>query len=149
VKSTLRRRRARLAGALCALGLATLSFAVAADEATTILKCGIVYGKVKLLGYRGGIRVEDSDQLREGESKRYQPVLYRGTRYAFFGAGDQSIKDLDIYVYDASGNLLAHDDDNSDTAVTVFAPRSTGQFQVIVKNFRGDPGWYHMAMATD
>jgi hypothetical protein len=141
--------RRQVVGPLCLLGLLSASTTVAADEATTIVKSEIVYGKVKLLGFRSGIRVEDSDQLRPGESKLYEPVLYRGTRYAFFGAGDQHIRDLDIYVYDMDGNLLTHDADNSDTAITVFAPRSTGQFKVIVKNYRGDAGWYHLAMAMD
>jgi hypothetical protein len=139
----------RWAGALCGLALVSLSAPVAADEATTIVKCGILYGKVKRLGFLSGIRIEDSDTLREGESKRYEPVLYRGTRYAFFGAGDQHIRDLDIYIYDMDGNLLAHDADDSDTPIAVFAPRSTGQFKVIVKNYRGDAGWYHIAMAMD
>jgi hypothetical protein len=141
--------RRRVVGALCVLCFLGAPAIVAADEATTIVKSGILYGKVKLLGFRGGIRIEDSDTLREGESKRYEPVLYRGTRYAFFGVGDEHIRDLDIYIYDMDGNLLAHDSDNGDTAITVFAPRSTGQFKVIVKNFRGDAGWYHIGMAMD
>jgi hypothetical protein len=145
-RGSIRRQRV---GALCVLGLMGASAIAAADEATTIVKSGILYGNVKLLGFRSGIRIEDSDTLREGESKRYEPVLYRGTRYAFFAAGDQHIRDLDIYIYDMDGNLLAHDDNNSDTAITVFAPRSTGQFKVIVKNYRGDAGWYHLAMALD
>lgn len=144
-----RRFRGWLAGGACILGLAGTSAIVAADEATCLVKCGILYGKVKLLGFVSGIRIEDSDTLREGESKRYQPVLYRGTRYAFFGAGDQHIRDLDIYIYDMDGNLLAHDGESGDTAIAVFTPPSTGQFNVIVKNYRGEAGWYHVAMAMD
>jgi hypothetical protein len=149
--STTARRslRRHVVGALCVLGFLAASAIVAADEVTTIVKSGILYGNVKLLGFRSGIRIEDSDTLREGESKRYEPVLYRGTRYAFFAAGDQHIRDLDIYIYDMDGNLLAHDDTNSDTAIAVLAPRYTGQFKVIVKNYRGDTGWYHLAMALD
>jgi hypothetical protein len=120
-----------------------------ADEAAAIVKCGILYGKVKRLGFTSGLRIEDTDTLRPGESKLYEPVLYSGTRYAFFAGSDDHIRDLDIYIYDMDGALLAHDSDNSDMPVAILAPRATGQVKVIVKNFRGDTGAYHIAMAMN
>jgi hypothetical protein len=121
----------------------------AADEATAVLKLLGVYVTIKVLGYQGGLRSEDSDVLAPGESKRYDLVLNRGVRYAFFAAGDQNIRDLDIYIYDLDGNLLASDEDTDETPITQFAPAWTGLFRVYVMNYRGGTGWYHVAMATN
>jgi hypothetical protein len=135
--------------AVCLVGLLSASRPAAADEATAALRFMGVYLTVKLLGYQGGLRSQDADVVGEGQWKRYDLVLNRGVRYAFFAAGDQSIADLDIYIYDLDGNLLAHDDDEDDTPIAVLAPRWTGLFQVYVKNYRGGRGWYQLAVATD
>lgn len=135
---------------LCLAAAILVPAAVAlADEAAAIVKCGILYGKVKRLGFTSGLRIEDTDTLKPGELKMYETVLYAGTRYAFFAASDDHIRDLDIYIYDKSGNLLAHDSDNSDMPIAILAPRATGQVNVIVMNFRGDTGAYHVAMAMN
>jgi len=47
------------------------------------------------------------------------------------GDGDT---DLDLYVYDEKGNLIAQDEDLSDQAVVYFAPRWTGRFTIRVVN---------------
>lgn len=139
----------RTAIVLCLSGALGSSRPAAADEATAALKFLAVYGTVKLLGYQGGLRSQDADMVSEGEWKRYDLVLNRGVRYAFFAAGDQNIADLDIYIYDLDGNLMAHDDDFDETPVAILAPRWTGLFQVYVKNYRGGRGWYQLAVATD
>ena len=47
------------------------------------------------------------------------------------GDGDT---DLDLYVYDDNGNLIAKDDDYSDDCVVNWVPRWTGQFTIKVVN---------------
>lgn len=47
------------------------------------------------------------------------------------GDGDT---DLDLYVYDESGNLIAYDDDYSDDCIVNFFPKWTGQFIIKVVN---------------
>jgi len=47
------------------------------------------------------------------------------------GDGDT---DLDLYVYDDNGNLIAKDDDYSDDCVVNWIPRWTGQFTIKVVN---------------
>jgi hypothetical protein len=42
--------------------------------------------------------------------------------------------DLDLYVYDESGNLIASDTDDSDDCVVTWVPRWTGQFTIKVVN---------------
>ena len=139
----------RVVCAVCLAALLGASRPAAADEATAALRFLALYVTVKMLGYQGGLRSQDADVISEGQFKRYDLVLNRGVRYAFFAAGDENIGDLDIYIYDLDGNLLAHDDDDDDTPVAVIAPRWTGLFQVYVKNYRGGRGWYQLAVATD
>lgn len=52
-------------------------------------------------------------------------------RIAVKGDGDT---DLDLYVYDANGHLIASDDDYTDGCFVQFTPRWTGRFSVRVKN---------------
>ena len=47
------------------------------------------------------------------------------------GDGDT---DLDVYVYDAAGNLIAKDDDYSDTCLVQWQPYWTGMFRIKVVN---------------
>jgi hypothetical protein len=50
---------------------------------------------------------------------------------AVSGDGDT---DLDLYVYDDNGNLIAKDDDYSDDCLVRFMPRWTGHFTIKVVN---------------
>ena len=50
---------------------------------------------------------------------------------AVSGDGDT---DLDLYVYDENGNLIAKDDDYSDDCLVRFIPRWTGRFTIKVVN---------------
>ena len=50
------------------------------------------------------------------------------------GDGDT---DLDLYIYDANGNLVAFDDDDSDTCLGSWVPRWTGTFRIEIKNRGG------------
>lgn len=52
-------------------------------------------------------------------------------RVVISGDGDT---DLDLYVYDAFGNLVASDDDNLDDCIVSWTPRWTGRFTIKVVN---------------
>ena len=47
------------------------------------------------------------------------------------GDGDT---DLDLYIYDENGNLVAKDIDNTDTCAAVWTPKWSGHFTIQVKN---------------
>jgi len=55
----------------------------------------------------------------------------REARVALKGDGDT---DLDLYVYDENGNLIASDEDNTDLCVARWQPRWTGAFRIRVVN---------------
>lgn len=61
-------------------------------------------------------------------------VTFRGgelARVALSGDGDT---DLDLYVYDEYGSLIAKDDDSSDDCYVSWVPKWTGSFKIRVVN---------------
>jgi len=59
----------------------------------------------------------------------------------FFGSDNAAIvisgdgdTDLDLFVYDANGNLIGSDTDRSDDCVVRFQPYWTGTFRIEVRN---------------
>lgn len=59
--------------------------------------------------------------------------FYANSRATVIVSGDGDT-DLDLYVYDANGNLIASDIDYSDDCVCVWTPAWTGSFSIKVKN---------------
>jgi hypothetical protein len=57
------------------------------------------------------------------------------------GDGDT---DLDLYIYDSSGNLITKDEDYTDHCVARWTPKWTGKFTIKVKNRGGVPNDYVM-----
>ncbi len=55
------------------------------------------------------------------------------------GDGDT---DLDLYVYDSNGNLIAKDDDYTDRCYCSWTPRWTGAFTIKIKNRGGVCNYY-------
>ena len=56
---------------------------------------------------------------------------YALAEIAIRGDGDT---DLDLYIYDDSGNLIASDTDYTDRCYASWYPRRTGTFKIVVKN---------------
>lgn len=60
---------------------------------------------------------------------------------AVVGDGDT---DLDLYIYDSNGNLIASDTDYTDNCVCVWTPRWTGSFSIRIKNRGGVYNNYYL-----
>jgi hypothetical protein len=80
---------------------------------------------------RGAIAHRDAVNARAWDD--YVVSFYGGevARVAVVGDGDT---DVDLYVYDESGHLIAKDDDRTAECVVQFVPRWTGPFRVRVVN---------------
>ena len=74
-----------------------------------------------------------TDVVRGHSTDVYHMTFVGGEWEVLFVSGDGST-DLDLYVYDENGNLVAKDDDNSDECRVRFIPRWTGPFTVKVVN---------------
>jgi len=73
------------------------------------------------------------DQVYARHYDDFAVNFYAGelARVAVVGDGDT---DLDLYIYDANGNLIVADTDYSDRCLVQFVPRWTGTFRVRVVN---------------
>jgi hypothetical protein len=74
-----------------------------------------------------------TDEVRGHSTDVYRMTFVGGEWEVLFVSGDGST-DLDLYVYDENGNLVAKDDDNSDQCAVRFIPRWTGPFTVKIVN---------------
>lgn len=61
-------------------------------------------------------------------------LQFRGQQQAYVCVNGDGDTDLDLYVYDANGNLITYDDDGVDLCVCRFTPRWTGTFRIKVVN---------------
>ena len=69
-------------------------------------------------------------------TRTFTRSFYAGepARVGVHGDGDT---DLDLYIYDEAGNLVAVDDDSTDICYVEWTPRWTGRFTIRIVN-RGD-----------
>jgi len=61
-------------------------------------------------------------------------IRFLAGQLAEIGVSGDGDTDLDLYVYDASGNFIVKDDDYSDTCYVRWVPAWTGNFTVKVRN---------------
>lgn len=72
--------------------------------------------------------------LEEGKQVGAATIpLTGGTEYAFIGGGDDDVKDMDIYLTDADGDIVAKDTENDSNPVVVFTPKEDGKYKVVMK----------------
>ena len=76
---------------------------------------------------------ENTTRVTARGTDRYE-IAFRGGEVARIVVDGDRTTDLDLYVYDENGNLVAKDDDTTDYCVVSFTPRWTGKFTVRVVN---------------
>ena len=64
----------------------------------------------------------------------FNPVTFVGGQVAVVLVSGDGDTDLDLYVYDESGALVAVDDDGTDSCVVSFVPSRTGRYTIVVRN---------------
>jgi len=81
------------------------------------------------------LRMEDADKLKEGQVISYTVSLSAGLDYMLFACGDGTATDLDIYLFDSAGALVAHDDTESQTPSLVYKATRSGEYIVQIKAY--------------
>ncbi len=80
----------------------------------------------------------DGPGIAHRSCSAYGSVSYRDTflagRLAQISVRGDGDTDLDLYVYDENGNLVASDTDGLDYCVVQFNPKWTGRFRIVVRN---------------
>ena len=64
---------------------------------------------------------------------RYTTTFFGGDMAEVIIDGDNDT-DLDLFIYDENGNLVASDTDELDYCICRWTPRWTGEFTVVVQN---------------
>jgi hypothetical protein len=92
----------------------------------------LILGQAVRAGAVGGSKVRDTSVAAYGADSFVEEFWANvPARVALKGDGDT---DLDLYVYDEFGNLVASDTDGSDLCVAEWYPRWTGRFVIRVVN---------------
>ena len=90
-----------------------------AEKATRGVVTGPVYRRDRILA-------TDTDYWR---------FTFRGGEPAIVIVSGDADTDLDLWIYDENGNLIASDTDSTDQCVCSFRPRWTGTFIIKIKNY--------------
>jgi hypothetical protein len=79
--------------------------------------------------------------LDQGEHMWIQTTLYSSHQYVIIGAGDTGIEDLDMEVYDKNFQLVASDNDTTNTPIVELQPlRVATKAYIKLIAYRGE-GW--------
>ena len=98
---------------------------------------------VSFAGATGGPKFVN-DTVVLGNSTDYYTVYFRGNEFARVVMKGEGSSDLDCYLYDQNGNLVAQDLNSEDFCELKFAPRWTGPFVIYVRNLGDNPNMYSM-----
>lgn len=82
-------------------------------------------------------------QLSAGNSSTLSRTFYRGNTYCLGVVGDNNAIDMDIYIFDSNGNLIAKHAESDPAAVGVFRATYSGTYYIKVKMYkaRGNACW--------
>ncbi len=76
--------------------------------------------------------------------RTYTSYLYSSNKYVVVGAGDNSVRDLDVQIYDRNWNLIASDNDSSSVSVAEFYPPHSGTYYIRTKMYSGSGYFFQM-----
>lgn len=85
-------------------------------------------------GYAEGwaIRTMTSTSLPDGGTRNYLVTLYAGNEYQVQACADSKSKNLDILLYDLSGNVVTRDTSDDREPKFTFTPTTTGTYYVVL-----------------
>ncbi len=110
--------------------LATTGISFAGDElaAETCLRTKVWDSYAE--GY--GVRTMTSTTLAQGATRNYLVTLYKGNEYQIRTCGDDLVKNLDVYLYDLDGKVIAQDATVDREPGFGYKPTTTGTFYIVV-----------------
>lgn len=103
------------------------------------LVCAVVVGMLGLAGTSDAgtvvVRIEGTEVLEPGQGYQTDSALFSGGEPAVFAAEGDGTGDIDCAVFDARGNIVTQDVDDSDTCLLIWRPQRTGRYFVRFANF--------------
>lgn len=79
-----------------------------------------------------GVRTMTSTSLTQGATKNYLVTLYKGNEYQIRTCGDENTKNLDVYLYDMGGKVIAQDSTVDREPSFGFKPEMTGTYYIVL-----------------
>jgi len=79
-----------------------------------------------------GVRTMTSTTLAPNATRNYLVTLYKGNQYQIRTCGDDAVSNLDVYLYDLGGNVIAQDNTTDREPMIAYTPTATGTFYVVV-----------------
>jgi hypothetical protein len=79
-----------------------------------------------------GVRTMTSTSLGQGATRNYLVTLYKGNEYQIRTCGDELVKNLDVYLYDLNGKVIAQDATEDREPSFGYKPDATGTFYIVV-----------------
>jgi len=77
-------------------------------------------------------------RLKNSTDKTFQLFLYKGNSYALLGYGDNSVKDLDVQVYNSRWEIVKEDYSSSGPMYALrFKVKETGVYYVTTYMYKG------------
>ena len=89
-------------------------------------------GSLALAGAKGGPKGAEG-VVKPLETDQFV-VVFRGGELASVAVSGDGDTDLDLFVYDEFGNLVASDSDDTDDCLAAWVPRVNGRFIIHVVN---------------
>ncbi|MCO4746478.1 MAG: hypothetical protein KC912_16895 [Proteobacteria bacterium] len=88
------------------------------------------------------IRTLTSTTLANGATNSYLVTVYQGNEYKFQACGDDSVKNLDVLLYDLDGNVVHRDATENAQPELSLTPESTTTYYLVVyaRETTGDGG---------
>ncbi|MDM7860452.1 hypothetical protein QTP81_07575 [Alteromonas sp. ASW11-36] len=123
--------------ALFAAAISMPSASVIASDAQSMERLRTL---ANFIQYEYGVSCRDrarGERLSQGQKYTYSTTLYEGNKYYIFAAGDYSVDDLDIILYDEDWNEIDKDTQTDALPIVEVTPRWTGTFYVRVKMYSG------------
>ena len=83
------------------------------------------------------VGVYDIALVEEGSYVAFERMFYSGNLYFVLASGDNDIRDLDIFVYDSNGDLIAYDNEIDRDASVLLDDLPTGRYTIVVELYDG------------
>jgi hypothetical protein len=125
-----------LSGMITLLGLALPTLPTLASDAESILKLNIIAAGLREQDFSCRSRAS-GERLDEGDTYTIKTTLFSSNSYALIGAGDSTVRDLDIELYDENFNLIDRDTQTDAYPIVKVTPAWSGTFYIRAKMYRG------------
>jgi hypothetical protein len=79
-----------------------------------------------------GVRTLTSTELDSGKTHNYLVNLFKGNQYRIATCGDKDVVNLDVFLYDQSGAVIARDSTSDRQPMVEFTPPQTGSYYVVL-----------------